>query len=461
MAGPDDLLRRVPPQSLEAEESVLGGVLLDNTAIDRVLEFVRPDDFYREAHRRIFRAMLALAEKNEPVDLVTLSEVLRQRGELQDVGGGAHLAELAERVPTAANAAHYAKIVREKAILRSLITTATDIVTNGYEDTRDVKDLLDRAEQSIFQISEREVKPAFVRMDSLMTDTFKIVEKLHQQKEAVTGVTSGYADLDHLTAGLQPSDLIIIAARPSMGKTAFALNIAANAALRGGTGVAVFSLEMSKEQLALRMLCSEARVDLSRVRTGHLQPGELGDLAQSAHVLISTPIYIDDTPAITVLELRAKSRRLWRDPNSKLGLILVDYLQLMRSSEGKDSREQEISEISRSLKALAKELQVPVIALSQLNRQVESRSPAVPRLSDLRESGAIEQDADVIMFIYRDDVYNEDSDRKGTADIIIAKQRNGPIGKIELAFLRQYTRFENREMIPDDAAGGSGVGNLH
>ena len=459
MAGGDDVLRRVPPQSLEAEESVLGGVLLDNTAIDRVLEFVRPDDFYREAHRRIFRAMLALAEKSEPVDLVTLAEVLRQRGELQDVGGAAHLAELAERVPTAANATHYAKIVREKAILRSLITTATDIVTNGYEDTRDVKDLLDRAEQSIFQISEREVKPAFVRMDSLMTDTFKIVEKLHQQKQAVTGVTSGFADLDHLTAGLQPSDLIIIAARPSMGKTAFALNIAANAALRGGTGVAVFSLEMSKEQLALRMLCSEARVDLARVRTGHLQPGELGDLAQSAHVLISTPIYIDDTPAITVLELRAKSRRLWRDPNSKLGLILVDYLQLMRSSEGKDSREQEISEISRSLKALAKELQVPVIALSQLNRQVESRSPAVPRLSDLRESGAIEQDADVIMFIYRDDVYNEDSDRKGTADIIIAKQRNGPIGKVELAFLRQYTRFENREMIPDDAAGG--VGNLH
>jgi replicative DNA helicase len=459
MRASDDLLRRVPPQSLEAEESVLGGILLDNTAIDRVLEFVRPDDFYREAHRRIFRAMLALAEKNEPVDLVTLGELLRQRGELQDVGGAAHLAELAERVPTAANANHYAKIVREKAILRALITTATDIVANGYQDQRDVKDLLDRAEQSIFQISEREVKPAFVRMDSLMTDTFKIVEKLHQQKEAVTGVTSGYADLDHLTAGLQPSDLIIIAARPSMGKTAFALNIAANAALRGGTGVAVFSLEMSKEQLALRMLCSEARVDLARVRTGHLQPGELGDLAQSAHVLISTPIYIDDTPAITVLELRAKSRRLWRDPNSKLGLILVDYLQLMRSSEGKDSREQEISEISRSLKALAKELQVPVIALSQLNRQVESRSPAVPRLSDLRESGAIEQDADVIMFIYRDDVYNEDSDRKGTADIIIAKQRNGPIGKVELAFLRQYTRFENREMIPDEPAGGAG--NLH
>jgi len=323
-----------------------------------------------------------------------------------------------------------------------------------------VKDLLDRAEQSIFAISEREVKPAFVRMDALMTDAFKIVEKLHSQKQSVTGVTTGYTDLDRITAGLQPSDLVIIAARPSMGKTAFALNIAANAALRGATGVAVFSLEMSKEQLALRMLCAEARVDLSRVRTGHLAPGELGELAQSAHVLISTPIYIDDTPAITVLELRAKARRLWRDPQSKLGLIVVDYLQLMRSSEGKDSREQEISEISRSLKALAKELHVPVIALSQLNRQVENRTPPVPRLSDLRESGAIEQDADVIMFIYRDEAYNEDSDRKGLADIIVAKQRNGPVGKVELAFLREYTRFENREMIPEEAASG-GTGSYH
>jgi replicative DNA helicase len=456
MAGADDPIRRLPPQSLEAEESVLGGVLLDNTAIDRVLEFVRPDDFYREAHRRIFRAMLTLAERNEPADLVTLAETLRQRGELQDVGGAAYLAELAERVPTAANVNHYARIVREKAILRALIGTATEIATAGYQDQRDVKDLLDRAEQSIFAISEREVKPAFVRIDALMNDTFKIVEKLHQQKQAVTGVTSGYADLDRLTAGLQPSDLIIIAGRPSMGKTAFVLNIAANAALRSGTGVAVFSLEMSKEQLALRMLCSEARVDLARVRTGHLAPGELGELAQSAHVLISTPIYIDDTPAITVLELRAKARRLWRDPNAKLGLIIVDYLQLMRSSEGKDSREQEISEISRSLKALAKELQVPVIALSQLNRQVENRSPPKPRLSDLRESGAIEQDADVIMFIYREEVYVEDTEKRGIAEIIVAKQRNGPIGNVELAFLREFTRFENRELVPDEAVGGGG-----
>jgi replicative DNA helicase len=434
-AGVDDVLRRLPPQSLEAEESVLGGVLLDNTALDRVLEILRPDDFYREAHRRIFRAMVVLSERNEPVDLVTLAETLRQRGELQDVGGAAYLAELAERVPTAANVAHYARIVREKAILRSLIATATEIATRGYEDTRDVKDLLDRAEQSIFQISEREVKPAFVRIDALMNETFKVVERLHQQKQAVTGVTSGFADLDRLTAGLQPSDLVIIAGRPSMGKTAFALNIAANAALRAGTGIAVFSLEMSKEQLALRML---------------------GELAQAAHVLISTPIYIDDTPAITVLELRAKARRLWRDPAAKLGLVIVDYLQLMRSSETKDSREQEISEISRSLKALAKELQVPVIALSQLNRQVENRSPPKPRLSDLRESGAIEQDADVIMFIYREEVYVEETDKRGIAEVIVAKQRNGPIGSVELAFLREYTRFENRELVPEEVLGGGG-----
>jgi replicative DNA helicase len=454
MAG--DELRRVPPQSLEAEESLLGGILLDNTAIDRVLEFARPDDFYREAHRRIFRSMMQLAERNEPVDLVTLSETLRQRGELQDVGGAAYLADLVERVPTAANVTHYARIVREKAILRSLISTATEIAGRGYEDTHDVKDLLDRAEQSIFAISEREVKPAFVRMDRLMVDTFNLVERLSKQKQAVTGVTTGFVDLDRLTAGLQPSDLVIIAARPSMGKTAFALNIAANAALRAQTGVAVFSLEMSKEQLALRMLCCEARVDLARVRTGHLAPGELNELAQCAHVLMEAPVYIDDTPAITVLELRAKARRLWRDPQSKLGLIVVDYLQLMRSSEGKDSREQEISEISRSLKALAKELHVPVIALSQLNRQVENRTPPVPRLSDLRESGAIEQDADVIAFIYREEAYNEESERKGLADIIVAKQRNGPVGKVELAFLREYTRFENREMLPEDVSSGGG-----
>jgi replicative DNA helicase len=394
--------------------------------------------------------MLGLAERAEPVDLITLAEALRQRGELADVGGAAYLAELAERVPTAANVANYARIVRDKAILRNLITTATGIATRGYDPGSDVKELLDRAEADILALSDQEVKPAFVRIDALLSQTFRDIDRLHAQQQAVTGVTSGFVDLDKMTAGLQPSDLVIIAARPSMGKTAFALNIAENAALKADAGVAVFSLEMPKEQLAMRMLCSEARVDLARVRTGHLTDREFKELAQAAARLSYAPIYVDDTPALTVLELRAKARRLWRDPNTKLKLVVVDYLQLMRSSEGKDSREQEISEISRSLKALAKELHVPVVALSQLNRQVESRSPPKPRLSDLRESGAIEQDADVIAFIYREEAYDPETDRKGLAEIIIAKQRNGPVGSVELTFLREFTRFENREIGPEE-----------
>ncbi|MCW5891626.1 MAG: replicative DNA helicase [bacterium] len=450
MASIEEGFRRVPPQALDAEESVLGGILLDNTAIDRVHELITADDFYREAHRKIYRAMLSLSERNEPADLITLTEALRNRGELADVGGVAFLAELAERVPTAANIANYARIVREKAILRNLITTATGIATRGYDGQGDVKELLDRAESEIMQLSEREVKPAFVRLDQLLGQTFKDIDRLHEQQNAVTGVTTGFIDLDKLTAGLQPSDLIIIAGRPSMGKTAFCLNIAENAALKGDAGCAFFSLEMSKEQLAMRMLCSQAHVDLARVRTGHLNDREFRELAEAAARLSYAPIYIDDTPALTVLDLRSKARRLHRDANARLKLIIVDYLQLMRGSEGRDSREQEISEISRSLKALAKELHVPVIALSQLNRQVESRSPPKPRLSDLRESGAIEQDADVIGFIYREEVYVEDSDKKGVAEIIVAKQRNGPIGSVELTFLREFTRFENREVMPSE-----------
>jgi replicative DNA helicase len=320
-----------------------------------------------------------------------------------------------------------------------------------------VKALVERAEQEIFAISDREVRPAFVRIDALLGDTFRKIDRLHDQRTPVTGVPTGYADLDKLTAGLQPSDLIVVGGRPSMGKTAFCLNIAEHAALRADCGVAVFSLEMSKEQLAMRMLCSEARVDLAKVRTGHLSDREFRELAEAAARLSYASIYVDDTPAASVLELRAKARRLYRDPAAKLRLIVIDYLQLMRSSEGKDSREQEISEISRSLKALAKELNVPVVALSQLNRQVESRDRGKPRLADLRESGAIEQDADVIMFIYREEVYVEDSDKEGVAEIIVAKQRNGPIGSVELTFLREYTRFENREILPDDGP-EAGVG---
>ncbi len=417
------------------------------------IELLSSEDFYREAHRKVFRAAVSLSERNEPIDLVTLSEVLRTRGELEGVGGATYLAQLADCVPTAANIVNYARIVRDKSILRALISATTEIATRGYEAPDDVTDLLDQAEQRIFAISDREVKPAFVRIENVLTDTIKLIERLYEQKQSVTGVTTGYADLDRITAGFQPSDLIIIAGRPSMGKTAFVLNIAANAAMKADVGVAVFSLEMAKEQLAMRLLCSEARVDLARVRTGHLSDREFPQLAMAAGRLADTPIYIDDTPALSVLELRAKARRLKRDPATKLGLIVVDYLQLMRGSDGKDNREQEISEISRSLKALAKELSVPVVALSQLNRQVENRNPPKPRLADLRESGAIEQDADVIAFIYREEVYVEDTDKRGLAEIIVAKQRNGPIGSVELTFLHEFTRFENREIARDVEAG--------
>jgi replicative DNA helicase len=896
--GIDENLRRVPPQSLEAEESVLGGVLLENGALDRVIELLRPEDFYRSTHRKIFRAMLELAERTEPVDLITLSETLKASNDLADVGGTSYLAELAERVPTAANVVHYARIVRDRSLLRNLIGAATDIASRGYDADGDVSELLDQAERSIFNITERQIRSSFSSIGDVLVGSLKTIERLYEQKQAVTGVASGFQDLDRLTAGLQPSDLIIIAGRPSMGKcltadaeillsdgsvatiedvyraragrlltlddqwqfapaepsafvddgikpvyevttrlgrqirttgshpfltiagwqpivrlrpgdhvavprrlpvfgaaslgeervrllayllsdsevdgpslrfsrpderlradlrqavesfgglavreelqpqgstlvitaaeagpprsgpfggalgrhgsiapavwehedaapgtahplvtwlaalgtqrkwaglrfippvvftlrrpemalflnrlfavdgsagvqpdgqpqigftssserlarqlqhlllrfgivaslrsrrirhrgtlrtafqlditdapsirsflddvgmlghedalarvaaaldpdreqagrdvvpsgvwrrieatrgevswrtvaarmgledaadlevgrsalsrvrllrladalgdrrlralatsdvywdeivsirpvgssqvydltipdthnfvandvcvhnTAFALNLAENAALRSDVGVAVFSLEMSKEQLALRMLCSEARVDLARVRTGHLSDREFPTLAMAAGRLADAPIYIDDTPALSVLELRAKARRLKRDPQSKLGLVIVDYIQLMRSAEGRDSREQEISEISRSLKALAKELSVPVVALSQLNRQVENRHPPIPRLADLRESGAIEQDADVILFLYREEYYDPDSDKKGVAEVLVAKQRNGPIGSVDLTFLREITRFENREIAPDEA----------
>src|SRR5258705_6750915 len=344
MSRPDDPLRRLPPQNLEAEESVLGGVLLDNTAIDRVLEFVRPDDFYRESHRRIFRAMLGLAERNEPVDLVTLSESLRQRGELQDIGGAAYLGDLAERVPTAANVNHYARIVREKAILRSLITTATEIVTKGYEEQGSVEEFLDSAEKVIFDISEKKIKASFVAVGDMITDTLKTIDKLYQRKEIITAGPTGYEDLDKITAGLQPAELIIVAGRPGMGKTAFALNIAANAAYTG-VGAAIFSLEMAKEQLVLRMLCSEARVNSSKVRSGYLGERDFPQLAKAAGRLHEAPIYIDDTPAISVLELPAKAHRLLPDRSKKVGLIVVDYLQLMRGMGNSNNREQEISEI--------------------------------------------------------------------------------------------------------------------
>ena len=437
--------QKIPPHSLEAEAALLGGLVLENSAIDRVVEIVSADDFYREAHRKIFRAILDLSARSEPIDLLTLTETLKTRGDLPDVGGASYLTELADRAVTAANTIHYAKIIRERATLRALISTATEIATRGFEGRENVDEFLDQAEHSIYQIAERKVRASFVRIGSMIMDTFRHIEHLFERKEMVTGVPTGFVDLDRITAGLQPSDLIIVAGRPSMGKTSMVLNIAEHVAIEKSIGVAVFSLEMSKEQLVMRMLCSQARVDLNKVRTGFLTPKDFPRLATAAGKLADAPIYIDDTPALSALELRAKARRLRRDKDANLGLIIVDYLQLMRGSGGNDSREQEISEISRSLKALAKELNLPVIALSQLNRQVENRSPPKPRMADLRESGAIEQDADVIAFIYRDEVYNPQSRDEGKAEIIIAKQRNGPTGEVMLAFRREYTRFENLE----------------
>ena len=442
MASSDS--RKLPPQSIEAEMSILGGILIDNEAINRALEIITPDDFYRETHRKIMRAMIELNTRNEPCDLITLTSILKKKGELEEAGGGAYLATLVDYVPMAANIAYYCKIVKEKGITRKLISAATEIVSQGFEDQVDVEELLDNAQKVIFEISENKLRPAFYPVGAILKDTIKNIEKLYEKKEHVTGVPTGFVDLDEMTAGFQRGDLIIVAGRPSMGKTAFALNISQNAAIHAEQphAVAVFSLEMSKEQLVTRLLCSEARIDAGRLRTGHLIESDWEKLARGAGKLHESKIFIDDTPAISVLEMRAKCRRMKAEHN--IQMIMVDYLQLMRGSSNPESRQQEISEISRSLKALAKELDVPVIALSQLNRGLESRTDKRPMMSDLRESGAIEQDADVIMFVYRGEVYDKENEElKGKAEIIIGKQRNGPIGIVDLAFRGEYTRFEN------------------
>jgi replicative DNA helicase len=443
MNQPDLSSHKLPPQNVEAEQSILGGILIENEALHKVMEILTVDDFYRDAHQMIFNAMLDLSERGEPADLITLMNELRKLNQLDSIGGASYLASLSDSVPTAANIEYYAKIVKEKAVLRKLIQTSTEIITKGYEDREDVEELLDEAEQSIFEISENRVKPSFYPIKKIVKDSFEIFQRLYEKKELVTGIPSGFKELDRMTAGFQPSDLIIVAGRPSMGKTAFCLNLAQYAAIENKIPIAIFSLEMSKEQLVIRMFCSEAHVEGNRLRTGFLNESDWPKLTIAAGNLSEAPIFIDDSPALSVLELRAKARRLKGEHG--LGLLIIDYLQLMRGRMKVESRQQEISEISRSLKALAKELNIPVIAVSQLSRKTEERTGNKPQLSDLRDSGAIEQDADLILFLYRDEVYNrsEDNPNKGKAEVIIGKQRNGPIGKVELTFLDKFTTFKD------------------
>jgi replicative DNA helicase len=440
-ASPDPM--HIPPQNIEAEESLLSAILVDNTALLEVVETLSAADFYRTAHQKIYDAITDLFDKAEPIDLVTLNNHLKEKGHLEAVGGSAFLARLVDVVPLAANAQHYARIVHDKAVLRRLIEKANAISKRCFQEQGPTDEIVDFAENAIFEIADQKARQAFYPLSKLIDVNIDFLEEKQKNKSLVTGVPTGFGQLDNLTSGLQNSDLIILAARPSMGKTALALNIARNAAVEAGVPVAVFSLEMSKEQLSLRLLCSEARIDSSRLRSGFFSMEDWQRLTDAAGVLSAAPIFIDDSASLTAMEVRAKARRLKMDKN--IGLIVIDYLQLMQGRAGAERRDLEISEISRSLKALAKEINLPVIALSQLNRMLEQRNDRRPRLSDLRESGALEQDADVVAFIYRDEVYNkeENNPNKGTAEIILAKQRNGPTGDIKLTFLNAYTRFEN------------------
>jgi replicative DNA helicase len=435
---------RVPPHSMEAEVAVLGGVLLEPTALAAALEVVRPECFYTAAHRYIFQAAVALFERGEALDIVTVTEQLRRMEKLEQVGGTVALSALLGSVATAANMEYHAKIVYERYLARCLISAAKDIIEEGYSDRSTTAELLDRAQGRIFELNEGRVREGFTHIKDVVLQNFRHIENLHHNPDAVSGIRTGFDDLDGLLAGLHNSDLVIVAARPAMGKTSFVLSMVQNVAIDHKHPVAFFSLEMSKEQLVMRMLCSEARVDNHRLRRGIVQKYEWPNLTKAASLLTSAPIYIDDTPSLNVLEMRAKARRLKMDKG--LRLVVVDYLQLMNAPGRAENRQQEISVISRSLKALAKELDVPVVALSQLSRAVESRGGSKrPMLSDLRESGAIEQDADVVLFLYREEVYDRElpEDQKGIAEVIIGKQRNGPIGDVKLKFFSEFTRFEN------------------
>jgi replicative DNA helicase len=443
-SAPKDIsFKKLQPQNIEAEESILSAILIDNSSLIDILEALSAEDFYKTSHKVIFSAIETLYAKSEPVDLVTLSNILKEKGEIEKIGGATYLARLVDAVPMAVNPRHYARIIREKAILRRLIEQSNCISNRCFEDRGEVESVIEFAQSAIFEISEGKTSQAFSPLGQIIETNIDALEERQGNRALVTGVTTGFQKLDSLTSGFQNSDLIILAARPAMGKTAFALNMARNAAIEADVPVAIFSLEMSKEQLSMRMLCAEARVDSSRIRSGFLNEKDWNRITDAATRLSTAPLYIDDSPDISTTSIRTKSMRMKLDKG--LGLVIIDYLQLMRGNMQTERRDLEISDISRSLKILAKELNIPVIALSQLNRKLEERSDKRPQLSDLRESGALEQDADLVAFIYRDEVYNreESNPNKGTAEIILAKQRNGPTGVANLAFLKTYTRFEN------------------
>lgn len=433
---------RTPPQNIEAEQAVLGAIFLRPEAISLASERLMPEDFYRAAHLRIFDVMLALSEKNEPIDLVTVTSELQDRRLLEEIGGVAYLSDLANSSPTAANIEYYSRIVEEKSILRRLIRTATDIVSDGYTREEEVDTILDEAEKSILDVSQRRNSGAFISIKDVLVQTYDNIEMLQNRKGEVTGIPSGFVELDRMTAGFQRNDFIIVAARPSVGKTAFALNIAQSIATHTDENVAIFSLEMGAQQLVMRMLCSEGNIDAQRLRTGRLTEEDWQKLTMAMGSLSGAGIYIDDTPGVRVGEIRAKCRRLKQEKG--LGVVLIDYLQLIQGNgRSRENRQQEVSEISRTLKGLARELEVPVIALSQLSRGVESRQDKRPIMSDIRESGSIEQDADIVAFLYRDDYYDKESEDQNMIEIIIAKQRNGPVGTVELAFIKEYNKFVN------------------
>lgn len=437
-------LGRIPPHDIEAEQAIIGSMLTDKDAVIAAVEVLQEQDFYREDNKIIYSAILNLYNRAEPIDIITLKSELKSMGKFEAVGGLEYIVQLPDKVPTTSNVEQYIKIVEEKSMLRALIKTADELITLGYDPTQEVEQVIDTAEKKIFQVMQKKNQKGYSSIKDILVDTFTQLEQLYNQKESITGVPTGFVDLDYRTSGLHNSDLILVAARPAMGKSAFALNIATNAAVRAKVPVAIFSLEMSKEQMTNRILCSEAMVDSAKVRTGKIDDDEWAKLAATSGELSEAGIYIDDTPGISIMEIRAKCRKMKLEKN--IGLVVIDYLQLVQGSNKKGgSREQEIAEISRSLKILAKEIDVPVIALSQLSRAPEQRIDHRPMLSDLRESGSIEQDADIVMFLYRDDYYNEDTERKNIAEVIIAKHRSGATGTVELLWLANYTKFANIE----------------